>query len=141
MLWALKAAIVIYIHTINHFLNEVSSFQKPSVTPEWKGLWMTHHFKNITQRVFLTRASNNHLIAGDKLFFFQLQISHLEFRFSGENSLLYKSKWFLVQTRTNLISGKYNKTVQISFGCSKYSLKKTKLMHGLCLLSKYCFFF
>lgn len=41
----LKVADVIYIHTINHFLNEVNSFQMLCVTPEWKGLCMTHSFK------------------------------------------------------------------------------------------------
>lgn len=86
-LWALKVFEVINIQTISQFLNGVRSFQMLCVTPEWKGLCMTHGFKSITQRVFLPHAANNYLIAGDK-FLFKLEISHLEFRSSGENSSL-----------------------------------------------------
>lgn len=68
-LQALKTPDVIYIHTINHFLNGVSSFQMHCVTPEWKGLSMTHGFKNTTRGVFLAHAANNYLIAGDFFLF------------------------------------------------------------------------
>lgn len=71
---------MIYIHTINHFLNGVGSSQMLCGTPEWKGLCV---------RVSLARATNNYLIAGGA-FSFKLEISHLEFRSSGEKILNLK---------------------------------------------------
>lgn len=73
---------MIYIHTINHFLNGVGSSQMLCGTPEWKGLCV---------RVSLARATNNYLIAGGA-FSFKLEISHLEFRSSGEKNPQFKSQ-------------------------------------------------